>query len=37
MSGAAGAGGGDDLAAHWNRIYAGKPETELGWGWSSRS
>lgn len=39
MSGAAGDGDGssgapgrdDPLAAHWNRIYVGKPETELGW------
>ncbi len=29
--GAAAGADGDPLAAHWNRIYAGKPETELGW------
>ena len=41
MSGASGTGDGasgtpagsegQNLAEHWNRIYAGKPETELGW------
>ena len=33
MSGGAESAGsdGDALASHWNRIYAGRPERELGW------